>query len=221
MSYGYDMYPAEYAQPHASPYYIPTHNPSYMHSPEYIHPDSVTGQLGLTPEELAPIKQEHREFLSDKFVQPPTRPTTYYNHHTPTEPLPPSLNLAPTTLPQSMADAISQLGITPAELEELDRECICEQAELLAIQDKSWWVARREQELRGEQSEGNREKPGEEMEQPEEMGEMQEFGSGEQQNETRWVPTYSTSHSQLILQVHEMPDEHTLQLNIPNIVRVC
>jgi hypothetical protein len=124
-----------------SPYYIPTHSPSYIHSPEYIHPDSIAGQLGLTPEELAPIEQEHREFLRDEFAQPPTQPTAYYNHHTPTEPPPPSPKLAPPALPQSIADAIAQLGITPAELEELDRECIREQAELLAIEDEAWRVA--------------------------------------------------------------------------------
>ena len=72
------------------PYYIPDHNPNYIQAPEYIHPDSVAGQLGLTPEELTPIEREHREFLHGEFAQPPTQSTTYHhNRYTPTEPPPP------------------------------------------------------------------------------------------------------------------------------------
>jgi hypothetical protein len=99
-----------------SPYYIPAHNPSYIHSPDYIHSDSIAGQLGLTPEELAPIEQKHCQFLCEEFAQPLTQPTTYHNNHTPTKPLPPPLHFTPPALPQLVADAITQLGITPAEL---------------------------------------------------------------------------------------------------------
>ena len=50
----------------------------------YIHPDSAAAQLGLTPEELAPILEEQHQFLrDDKLTQPPpalTRSTTGYHY---------------------------------------------------------------------------------------------------------------------------------------------
>jgi hypothetical protein len=45
------------------PYYIPNYNPNYTQAPDYIHPDSIAGQLGLTPVELAPILQEQQELM--------------------------------------------------------------------------------------------------------------------------------------------------------------
>jgi hypothetical protein len=45
------------------PYYIPAHNPNYIQAPDYIHPDSVAGQLGLTPVEFSPILQEQQELM--------------------------------------------------------------------------------------------------------------------------------------------------------------
>ena len=54
------------------PYYIPDHNPNYIQTPDYIHPDSIAGQMGLTLEELAPILQEQQELMRDELAQPPS-----------------------------------------------------------------------------------------------------------------------------------------------------
>jgi hypothetical protein len=45
------------------PYYIPDHNPNYLLPADYIHPDSIAGQLDLTPAELAPILREQQELM--------------------------------------------------------------------------------------------------------------------------------------------------------------
>jgi hypothetical protein len=68
---------------HNNPFQTPGHN-NYYNKPQlthstHIHPQSAAGQLGLTPEELAPILHEQQEFLQNKSTQPPmilTRPTT-------------------------------------------------------------------------------------------------------------------------------------------------
>ena len=138
------------------PYYIPDHNPNYIQAPEYIHPDSIAGQLGLTLEELAPIEQEHREFLC-KFAQPPTQPTTYHNHYTLTEPLPPPPDFALPTLPQSTPTYLAQLRYTQAKLDKMDRECICEQRVLIA-KYKAKQMAQKDRERKGRQHEGGGEK---------------------------------------------------------------
>ena len=81
------------------PYYIPAHNSNYNQPLDYIHPDSIAGQLGLTPTELAPILQEQQELMRDELAQPPptfTKPTT--NHLIP---------------------ATQQLGLSPEEVEEV------------------------------------------------------------------------------------------------------
>ena len=62
------------------PYYIPDHNPNYIQTPDYIHPDSIAGQMGLTPEELAPILQEQQELMRDEFAQPLSRLPTPTAH---------------------------------------------------------------------------------------------------------------------------------------------
>ena len=102
------------------PYYIPDHNLNYIQAPDYIHPDSIAGRLGLTPMELAPILQEQQELMWDKFAQPPTRPATYHNHYTPAIPLPPlqpHLQLNPTPyLLNLMANQMFQAGYTKAKL---------------------------------------------------------------------------------------------------------
>ena len=54
------------------PYYIPAHNSNYIQPLDYIHPDSIAGQLGLTPPELAPILQEQQELMRDELAQPPS-----------------------------------------------------------------------------------------------------------------------------------------------------
>jgi hypothetical protein len=45
------------------PYYIPAYNHNYIQPLDYILPDYIAGQLGLTPAELAPILQEQLELM--------------------------------------------------------------------------------------------------------------------------------------------------------------
>jgi hypothetical protein len=136
------------------PYYIPDHNPNYIQAPEHIHPDSVAGQLGLTLEELTPIERKHREFLHDRFAQPPTQSTTYHhNRYTPTEPPPPPPDSASPTLSQSIADLIAHLGITPAKLEEMEQDSDREQR-LFAIKYEAEQTTRRDRDWRGEPKRG-------------------------------------------------------------------
>jgi hypothetical protein len=180
-----------------------TTTPNYLLPANYIHPDSIAGQLGLTPEELAPIEQDHREFLRE-FAQPPTRPAVYHNHHTPAAPLPPPQpqpNPTPYD-PRSTPAYLAQLGYTPEELEELDRECIREQAELLAIDDAEYRAARRDRELRSKRG-GNNMGEAEERTGQAEVREVREIGPGGDQDQARWVPNYPTSHSQPTPQTYE------------------
>jgi hypothetical protein len=84
-------------------YYINSdfHNPSYSElraPPDHIHPNSAAAQLGLTPEELAPILQEC-ENLQSVFAQPPPILTGTTTNH----PIP----------------ATAQLGLTKDEIEEV------------------------------------------------------------------------------------------------------
>jgi len=110
------------------PYYIPAYNSNYNQPLDYIHPDSIAGQLGLTPTELVPILQEQAELMRDELAQPPSQSTTHHhNRYMPTEPPPPPHDSAFPTLPQSVADLITHLRITPAELEELERDSDREQ----------------------------------------------------------------------------------------------
>ena len=51
---------------------------------------------------------------------------------------PPPPNPAPHAHPHLVAVQLAQLGITPAELNKLDQECMREQTELLAIEDEVW-----------------------------------------------------------------------------------
>jgi hypothetical protein len=188
-------------------YYIPAHNSNYIQPLDYIHPDSIAGQLGLTPAELAPILQEQQELMQDELAQPPSRPDYHY-HLTPVElPLPqPQLQPNPTPYdPHSTPAYLAQLGYTPEELEELDLECIREQAELLAIDDTEYCAARRDRELRSEQRGNNMGEAEERTGQAEEMGIAREIGPGAGQDETRWVPNYPTSHSQPAPQTYETP----------------
>jgi hypothetical protein len=92
------------------------------------------------------------------------------------------------------------------ELEELDRKCICEQRVLVAKYEAEQ-MAWKERERKGRQKEGNREKPGERMEQTEEVREVREIGPGRDKDQTRWVPTHPTAHSQLTPCMYEMPYE--------------
>jgi hypothetical protein len=66
-------------------------------------------------------------------------------------------------------------------------------------------AAWKERERKGRQQVGNREKPGERMEQTEEVREVREIGPGGDQDQTRWVPTHPTSHSQPTPQTYETP----------------
>ena len=49
--------------------------------------------------------------------------------------------------PNPVAVQLAQLGITPAELDKLDQECMHEQTKLLVIEDKAWRIAHRQQKL--------------------------------------------------------------------------
>ena len=58
-----------------SPYNTPIYN-HYYWEPQlppsiHIHPQSAAGQLGYTPEELAPILREQQQFLQNELAQPP------------------------------------------------------------------------------------------------------------------------------------------------------
>ena len=54
----------------------------------------------------------------------------------PTTTIPP--NPAHHAHPNPVAVQLAQLGITPAELDKLDQECMHEQTKLLVIEDKAW-----------------------------------------------------------------------------------
>jgi hypothetical protein len=118
-------------------YYINSdfHIPSYSElraPPDHIHPNSAAAQLGLTPEELAPVLREQQ--YEYECAQPPTQPTTCHNHYAQAKPPQPSSNPTPYVHPQSVA---AQLGLTPNELIALEEECIREQTEWLAIEDET------------------------------------------------------------------------------------
>ena len=130
----------------SSPYNILAYNHNHTLPEDYISPNSAAAQLSLSPAEMAPILQEQQELMWNEFTQPPAEPATYYNHTTWVE-SPPPPNPAPHTHPHSVAAQLAQLGITPAELDKLDRECMREQTRLLAIEDEAWRVAHRQREL--------------------------------------------------------------------------
>ena len=104
MSYGYDAYaPIEYAQPH----------PDFNFT---IHLNSAAAQLGLTPEELAPILQEQQEFL-DSLDSLGYEPKQQWYEHPPTRHTQPPFELD--IHPNSMA---AQLGLTLEEVREVNEE---------------------------------------------------------------------------------------------------
>jgi hypothetical protein len=106
-----------------------------------------------------------------------------------------------------VATYYTQCGYTPANIEELNWECIREQAELLVIRDKEWWVASQERELKARQKEGDREGLKETVGEAEETKKVQEIRSREHQDETRWVPPHPTSDSKPAPQVYEVLGE--------------
>jgi hypothetical protein len=135
-----------------SPYYTPAHN-HYYWEPQLppsiqIHPQSAAGQLGYTPEQLAPILREQQQFLlAEELAQPPrvlTRPaTTSYHRTTRIEANP---NPAVYTRPQQEA---AELGIGPEELAAISEQAVREQAEWLA-KEEAEWRNREEERWRGE-----------------------------------------------------------------------
>jgi len=174
----------------------------------HIHPESAAGQLGLTPAELAPILREQQEFLRNESAQPPTRPTAYHHNCAPVDtPAVPPPNPAPLGPPPEIAAYYAQCGYTPADIEELNRECIREQAELLAIEDEAWRVARKEREVRGEQIEGAREKSEERMGQPEEIGEARESEPGKPTRHQLPTPTTYLARETDVYEGYGMSDE--------------
>ena len=140
---------ADYYYGPGSPYYIPAYNQNHnFTSDQPIHPNSAAAQLGLTPEELAPILREQQ--CEYEFAQPPTQPTAYHNHAIQAKPPQPPSNPAPYVHLQSVA---ARFGLTPTEIAEIEDECIHNQAEWLAIEDEANRRAREGRELRGEQEE--------------------------------------------------------------------
>ena len=132
-----------------SPYYTPVYN--HYWEPQlppriHIHPQSAAGQLGYTPEQLAPILHKHQQFLlAEELAQPPptlTRLTTNYQRTTGIETQP---EPAFYTCPQQEA---AQLGITPEELAAISEESIREQNEWFA-KDEAEWRNHEEERWRG------------------------------------------------------------------------
>ena len=144
-----------------SPYYTPAHN-HYYWEPQLppsiqIHPQSAAGQLGYTPEQLAPILREQQQFLlAEELAQPPpalTRHTTRYHRTTRIETQPDPAFYA---RPQQEA---AQLGISLEELAAISEESICEQNEWLAKDKADGGSARkRNGEEDGDQIESTQER---------------------------------------------------------------
>src|ERR1700729_993879 len=117
-----------------SPYNTPIYN-HYYWEPQlppslHIHPQSAAGQLGYTPEELAPILHEQQQFLQDELAQPLhvlTKPTTTSYHCTTQIEATPNPTFY--ACPQQEA---AQLGISLEELATISEESIHEQNEWLA-----------------------------------------------------------------------------------------
>ncbi|KIM76999.1 hypothetical protein PILCRDRAFT_12368 [Piloderma croceum F 1598] len=125
MSYGYnilydDYSLIEYAQPHPDLNFA-------------IHPDSAAAQLGLTPEELAPILQEQQEFLNslDSMGYKPEQQQHLRNELA----QPPPILTRPTTT--QLIPATQQLRLTQEEAEEV-------------LQDQEEWM--RDEEMREEKA---------------------------------------------------------------------
>ena len=70
-----------------SQFHIPSYSELNAQPAIVIHPNSSAAQLGLTPEELAPIlhEQQLEYYLRDDGAQPPTQPAIY-NYTTKVEP---------------------------------------------------------------------------------------------------------------------------------------
>ena len=120
----------------------PIYNPGYNNYWEpqlppstYIHPDSVAAQLGLTPEELAPILRDQQEFLRNELAQPLpalTRPTTTY-HLKPRTEIPPD----PAFYARLQQEA-AHLGISPREPAAISEEAVCKQAKWFTSDEANW-----------------------------------------------------------------------------------
>ena len=83
-----------------------------------------------------------------------------------------------------MADELAQLGYTPAELKELDRDCIRQQNEWLAIEETTR-IARKRKEARDEQEECKGQDSEGRVWQMKGIGGAQEIGPEEHQTEAR------------------------------------
>src|ERR1700691_4905309 len=136
-----------------SPYYTPAHN-HYYWEPQLppsiqIHPQSAAGQLGYTPEQLAPILREQQQFLlAEELAQPPrvlTRPTTTSYHRTTRIEATPNPVLY--ARPQQEA---AKLGISLEELAAISEQAIRDQAEWLT-KDEAEWKNREGERWRGGQ----------------------------------------------------------------------
>jgi hypothetical protein len=97
---------------------------------------------------------------------------------------------------------LAQLRYTQAELNTLEQDSSCEQRAFNAKYKAKEW-ARRARKQRDEQREYDEEKPRERIERTEEVREARGIGLGGDQDKTRWVPTYPTSHSQPAPRMHE------------------
>jgi hypothetical protein len=191
-----------------SPYYTPAHN-HYYWEPQLppsiqIHPQSAAGQLGYTPEQLAPILREQQQFLlAEELAQPPpalTRHTTRYHRTTRIETQPDPAFYA---RPQQEA---AQLGISPEELAAISEESIREQNEWLA-KDEAKWREREGDRWRGEQRTDNEttERDG---------GERVETTEGIQEREHETRQTHTTTRPRSASPPHVHPQSATAQLGL-------
>src|SRR6202050_386474 len=179
-----------------SPYYTPAH---HHHSGEpqlppsiQIHPQSAAGQLGYTPEQLAPILREQQQFLlAEELAQPLpvlTRPTTRYHRTTRIETQP---DPAFYTRPQQEA---AQLGISPEELAAIAK-------------DEAKWREREGDRWRGEQrtDNGTTERDG---------GERVEITEGIQEREQETRKTHTTIRPRYTSPPHVHLQSATAQLGL-------
>jgi hypothetical protein len=160
----------------------------------FVSPNSAVAQLGLTLAEVrellahqeAYLREEYQaeqrrdsprdtEHQQQQYVQPPTR-----NHQLPT-----TETYEP---PRLIADELAQLGYTPAEIEELDQDCIRQQNEWIVIEEAAR-IGREKRKVRDMQEEYEMWEPESRVQQTTGTDKTQEIRPEEHRNEARWVPT--------------------------------
>jgi hypothetical protein len=115
-----------------TPLYIPPYNNSSNNNyvpPDHIHPNSAAAELGLTPEELAPIlrEQQRKCWYEYVYAQPPWSALAVHDDIGAQSAPPPFIH------PES---ATTQLRLTPEEAREVHEECIHAQREIQEEMDR-------------------------------------------------------------------------------------